>query len=187
MIKSWRSVIRFILCLACFVASAAGGLPAAQAFTSDKILLTVSDNSRQVSASDAAILVGKLATQFKFPKYELLTEKIQPTVPIGPAGLKQLAEVSGADGILVLEINKFQALVRGDLRNNELYEDTLVDMALHYYDKKTGQAGRYDLYRSLTLLAGPDSGALNIALALLEESLNKLDAVFPRQFPGPRY
>ena len=184
--KKSRTAVCIVICML-LAALFAPGMPVAQAFDTEIITLQVYGDRSILSAGDAAPLLAKLRTQFKFPKYELFKGSLTP--PQGPdsSALVKIAEATGSDGVVILNVKKFQSLVRSDLTNSEMIEDTTVDMTLHYYNKKTGRAGQYDAYQSITQLVSPDSGSTQVALTLLDELLNKLDAVFPRQFSSPRY
>lgn len=184
--KKSRTVICIAICML-WAASFAQGMPVVQAFDTEIIALQVCGERGILSDSDAAPLLTKLRTQFKYPKYEIFKGSLTPPSVMDPPALVKIADAAGADGVVILNVKKFQSLVRSDLTNSEMIEDTTVDMTLHYYNKKTGQAGQYDAYRSIAQLVSPDSGSTQVALTLLDELLNKLDAVFPRQFSGPRY
>lgn len=162
-------------------------LPSAQAFESEKIMILISSDPGRISPDSAAKLTNKLATQFKFPKYELLKSTPVHLGNVDTAMLKKLAESSEANGVLILEIKTFQSLIRSDIIREEMVEDTTVDMILHYYSKKTGQAGQLKVNRSISQFMGPDSGSEYVALGLIDVLLDKLDSIFPRQFSGPRY
>ena len=73
------------------------------------------------------------------------------------------------------------------LLGDEMVEVTDLNLSLTYFDKKTSQYGQFKAVRSATEIAGVFSGPLPLALDALEEMLNRLDKIFPRQFPGPRY
>ncbi|HWR29066.1 MAG TPA: hypothetical protein VN631_04460 [Negativicutes bacterium] len=162
-------------------------LPSAQAYDSTKIILPgVSDRSGYNNPALNAALQNKLRSQFRFPKYETsLTAPL--TVAPDRTSLEKITADQSADGAVVVEVNFLQNRMITSLFDDESYEETNLTLTLTYFDKKAGQYGSFKANRSVTLLSSVDSGPLPLAVEALEELLNRLDAVFPRQFPGPRY
>lgn len=162
-------------------------LPSAQAYDSTKIILpAVSDRSGYNNPTLSAALQSKLRSQFRFPKYEtILTAPL--TVAPDRTSLEKITAEQSADGAAVVEISFLRNRTTTSFFDDESYEDTNLTLILTYFDKKTGQYGSFKATRSVTLLSSVDSGPLPLAVDALEELLNRLDAVFPRQFPGPRY
>ena len=163
-------------------------MPEAKAFDSEKTVLLAYNSAKTASPEDVATLLNKLRTQFKFPKYEVLNS-FQPSPTLTDradrASLEKIAETAGANAVLVLDIRKFSSYDR--LFGREIIEETTVNLALIYYNKKTDQFGQINGERSITDIAGINTSALSVSLDVMEEMLNKLDSIFPRQFPGPRY
>ncbi len=160
-------------------------MPGAQAFDSEKVVLLANNSSNTASPDDIAALLNKLQTQFKFPKYEVLKSYKTPPAVADRASLEKIAASAETDDVLVLDIKKFSSVDR--LFGREIIEETSVQMTLHYYNKKTGQYGQINGERFITDIAGMNTHALSVSLDVMEEMLNKIDPIFPRQFPGPRY
>ena len=162
-------------------------LPSVQAYDSTKIVLpAVSDRSGYNSPTLNAALQSTLRSQFRFPKYEtILTTPL--TVTSDRTSLEKITTEQSADGAVVVEINFLRNRTITSLFADESYEETALTLTLTYFDKKTAQYGSFKTNRSVTLPSRVDSGPLPLAVEALEELLNRLDAVFPRQFPGPRY
>ena len=161
-------------------------MPAALAFDSEQVVLLALNPTNAASATDISELIKKLHSQFRFPKYEVLDGAFAPPEVPDRDALEKITAASGADDVIVLDIREFFTGVYGVYRAGVL-EKTSVNLAINYYNKKTGQFGRIKGESSTTHPAGIDTGALSVSLEVLEEMLNKLDPVFPRQFPGPRY
>ncbi len=162
-------------------------LPAAHAFESTKIVLpAVNDRSGYNSRELNAALLGKLRSQFRFPKYEVIFTESPIVAPDRPA-LEKIAAEQTAEGVVALEIIYLRNHTFQGFFNDEIYEDTYLELALTYFDKSSGKYGQFKTHRSATQIMGVDSGPLPLALDALEELLNRLDKIFPRQFPGPRY
>jgi hypothetical protein len=162
-------------------------IPVAQAMDPQKIILpAVGDKSGYNSSELNSALLNKLRSQFRFPKYEVLIEPAL-TVAVKRPELEKLVLEKAADSIVNLEISQLKHWTRTSFFDHEIYEETSLSLTLTYYDKKSGQYGRLTADRSVTELASVFSGPLPVSLSALEEILNRLDKVFPRQFPGPRY
>lgn len=181
-----KSFLGAACCVAFLLAFAAPSAPA-HAFESEKIVLMVFAGPGKIGNDESAALLGKLKTQFKFPKYEILQNLPEPRTLPDDSVLAKIVADAGAGGVVILQVNRFQSLIRPCPLSDELCEDTSVDLTLHYYNKKTGQAGHFDGYSNLSQLREVDADALPVALAILDGLLDKLDKIFPRQFPGPRY
>ena len=162
-------------------------LPSAQAYDSSKIVLpAVSDRSGYNSPTLNAALQNKLRSQFRFPKYEtILTAPL--TVAPDRTSLEKITAEQSADGAAVVEISFLRNRMTTSFFADDSYEETTLTLTLTYFDKKNSQYGSLKANRSVTLPSSVDSGPLPLAVEALEELLNRLDAVFPRQFPGPRY
>lgn len=182
-IRSFSTVILLLVFCGMFTLN----IPVTQAIDPIKIVLpAVSDKSGYNSAELNTALFNKLRSQFRFPKYDVL--KTNPlTQPIERATLEKLLLENSADGIVNLEISQLRSWTRTSFFDDEIYDETSLSLTLTYYDKKSGQYGRLTANRAVTELSGVFSGPLPLSLSALEEILNRLDKIFPRQFPGPRY
>ena len=162
-------------------------LPSAQAYESTKIVLpAVSDKSGYNSPELNAALLTKLRSQFRFPKYEtLLTATL--TGATDRTTLEKITTVNDAEGAATVEISFLRNRIINSLFNEETYEETDLVLTLTYFDKKTGQYGQFKANRYSSQVLSVSSGPLPLAVEALEELLNHLDKIFPRQFPGPRY
>ena len=162
-------------------------LSAAQAIDPIKIVLpAVSDKSGFNSFEINSVLFNKLRSQFRFPKYDILSVPAL-TQPSERPALERIVQENSAEGIVNLEITRLRSYTRNSFLDDEIIDETNLTLTLTYYDKKSGQYGRMTADRSVTELAGVFSGPVPHSLSALEELLNRLDKVFPRQFPGPRY
>ena len=162
-------------------------MPVSQAIDPVKITLpAITDKSGYRSNELNAALLTKLRSQFRFPKYE-----IQPTAALNREAdrplLEKLAADTAAGGAVSLEISYLTNRLHHGFFDDETYESTSLTLTLSYYNKLTDQYGKFSTSRSATEIAGVFSGPATLALAALEDLLNQLDKVFPRQFPGPRY
>lgn len=162
-------------------------LPSAYAFDSTKIVLpAISDKSGYNSPELNAALIGKLRSQFRFPKYEIILTDSKVVAP-DRLTLEKIVTDAGADGTVIVEISFLRNFLQPSLLGDEMVEITDLNLSLTYFDKKTSQFGQFKAARSATEIVGPFSGPLPLAMDALEEMLNRLDKIFPRQFPGPRY
>ena len=182
---SFSRILASGLILLAFLCGLFTPLPYVQAAEPTKIVVhEIRDRSGYNDPNLNAALLTKLRSQFRFPKYETL---IIPTAKaaIDRQMLERIVADKTADGAVALEI--------GYLRNytiylrDEILEETTLTLFLAYYDKQTNQYGQFKADRSATEIMGVYSGPQPLALDALEELLNRLDKVFPRQFPGPRY
>ncbi len=185
MMFSYHRILVSILILIAIVCGLFSPLPAVQAVDSSKIVLAeIRDRSGYNDPNLNAALLTKLRSQFRFPKYEIVMIPAAKTAIDRPT-LERIVAANSADGTVALEI--------GYLRNftiylrDEILEETYLTLFLTYYDKKSGQYGQFKADRSATEIMGVYSGPQPLALDALEELLNRLDKVFPRQIPGPRY
>ena len=185
MMFSYHRILVSILILIAIVCGLFSPLPAVQAVDSTKIVLhEIRDHSGYNDPNLNAALLTKLRSQFRFPKYEIVMIPAAKTAIDRPT-LERIVADKAADGAVVLDI--------GYLRNftiylrDEILEETDLTLFLTYYDKKSGQYGQFKANRSATEIMGVYSGPQPLALDALEELLNRLDKVFPRQIPGPRY
>lgn len=157
----------------------------AQAFDSIKIVLPeIVDRSGYNDSLLNTALLSKLRSQFRFPKYEIILASTVKT-PLDQAVLEKLVAEKAADGAVVLEITHLRNFTY--YLRDEIIEETDVTLMLTYFDKRNSRFGRFRADRSARELAGIYSGPLPLALDATEELLNRLDDVFPRQSPGPRY
>jgi hypothetical protein len=162
-------------------------LPSAQAYDSAKIVLpAVSDRSGYNSSELNAALLNKLRSQFRFPGYETILTSAMTMAPDRSAFEKITAD-KGADGAVAVEINYLRTQMYNGFFDDETYEDTYLKLTLTYFDKKTGQYGQFKTNRSAREISSVYSGPLPLAMNAMEELLNRLDKIFPRQFSGPRY
>ena len=185
MMFSFSRILASSLIMLAFLCGLFTPLPSAQAAEPTKIVLhEIRDRSGYNEPNLNAALLTKLRSQFRFPKYEIVMIPAAKTAIDRPM-LERIVADKTADGAVALEI--------GYLRNytiylrDEILEETTLTLFLTYYDKKTGQYGHFKADRSATEIMGVYSGPQPLALDALEELLNRLDKVFPRQFPGPRY
>ena len=158
-----------------------------QAFDPIKITLpAITDKSGYRSNELNAALQTKLRSQFRFPRYE-----IQPIAALNRdadrALLEKLAVDTSAGGVVNLEISFLTNRLQNGFFDDETYEATSLTLTLSFFNNQTGQFGKIAANRSATEIAGVFSGPVPLAQAALEDLLNQLDKVFPRQFPGPRY
>lgn len=173
-------------------------LPSSEAAdNSIKIVLpAVSDRSGYNLPKLNDALLNRLRSQFMSPKYETILVPAL-TVPPVKAELERITNEKAADGAVVLEINAALHQIHHGLFNDEdyslstHYEETYIEMTLSYFDKKTGQYDQLKLNRSFTRITNIHSDALSgvlpLALDMLEETLNKLDMIFPRRVSGHSY
>ena len=182
---SFSRIMASGLILLAFLCGLFTPLPSAQAAESTKIVLSeICDRSGYNDPNLNAALMTKLRSQFRFPKYEIVMISAAKTVIDRPT-LERIVADKTADGAVVLEIShlwNFTVYLR-----DEILEETHLTMNLTYFDKKSGQYGQLKANRSATEFMGIYSGPQPLAMDALEELLNRLDKVFPRQFPGPRY
>ena len=162
-------------------------MPVSQAIDPVKITLpAITDKSGYRSNELNAALLTKLRSQFRFPKYE-----IQLTAALNREAdrsvLEKLATDNTAGGAVSLEITYLTNHLHHGFFDDDTYESTSLTLTLSYYNKLTDQYGKFSTSRSATEIVGVFSGPAPLALAALEDLLNQLDKVFPRQFPGPRY
>ncbi len=161
--------------------------PVAQAYDSTKILLpAVSDRSGYNSPELNSALLTKLRSQFRFPRYENILVGAMPKTP-DRASLEKAVDEKTADGAAVVEISFLRNEMFYGFFTDETYEKNDLVLTLTYFDKKTAKYGQFQASRSSTQILSVYSGPLPLALEALEELLNRLDPIFPRQFPGPRY
>ena len=185
--KMIRTCRRLLLLLVLSVSIGGILFPAspAQAIDPVKIVLpAVSDRSRYNDPNLNASLLNQLSSQFRFPKYEILSAPALKN-SLDQAALEKLVAEKSADGAVALEISHLRNFTY--YLRDETIEETDITLTLAYFDKKTGRFGRFKAVRSATEFAGIYSGPLPLAQEATEELLNRLDAIFPRQFPGPRY
>ena len=182
---SFSRILASGLILLAFLCGLFTPLPYVQAAEPTKIVLhEIRDRSGYNEPNLNAALLTKLRSQFRFPKYEIIMIPAAKT-PIDRPMLERIVADKTADGAVALEI--------GYLRNSTIYlrdeilEETDLTLFLTYYDKKSGQYGQLKANRSAIEIMGIYSGPQPLALDALEELLNRLDKVFPRQFPGSRY
>lgn len=185
MMFSFPRILASGLILLAFLCGLFTPLPYAQAAEPTKIVVhEIRDRSGYNDPNLNAALLTKLRSQFRFPKYETLI------IPAAKAAidrqtLERIVADKTADGAVALEISY--------LRNytiylrDEILEETTLTLSLTYYDKQANQYGQLKADRSATEIMGVYSGPQPLALDALEELLNRLDKVFPRQFPGQRY
>ena len=162
-------------------------MPVSQAIDPVKITLpAITDKSGYRSNELNAALLTKLRSQFRFPKYE-----IQPTAALNREAdrplLEKLATDNAAGGVVSLEISALTNRMENAIFSDEIIEVTSLTLTLTYLNKQSGHFGKLVANRSATEIAGVFSGPVPLALDGLEDLLNQLDKVFPRQFPGPRY
>lgn len=180
-LRSLAAILLFSFSLLLF------NLPVSQAIDPVKIALpAITDKSGYRSNELNAALLSKLRSQFRFPKYE-----VQPAAPLNRDAdrplLEKLATDNAAGGVVNLEITVLSNRLHHGFFDDETYESTFLTLTLSFYNKQTGQFGKLATSRSATEIVGVFSGPTPLALAALEDLLNQLDKVFPRQFPGPRY
>lgn len=160
-------------------------LSPAQAADPLKIVLpAVSDRSGYNLPELNAALQNRLRSQFRFPKYEIISTAALAITPDRNT-LEKITNDKAADGAVVVEINNLRN--RSWTANDESFEETSLTLKLSYFDKKTGQYGQIKANRSVTQLMSIYSGSIPLTMESLEELLNRLDSVFPRQFSGIRY
>lgn len=185
MMFSFSRILTSGLVLLAFLCGLFSPLPSVQAAESSKIVLhEIRDRSGYNDPNLNAVLLTKLRSQFRFPKYEIIMVPAAKTA-IDRQTLERIVADKTADGAVALEIShlwNFTIYLR-----DEILEETHLTLNLTYFDKKSGQYGQYKADRSATEIMGVYSGPQPLALDALEELLNRLDKVFPRQFPGPRY
>ena len=162
-------------------------MPVSQAIDPIKITLpAITDKSGYRSNELNAALLNKLRSQFRFPKYE-----IEPVAALNRDADRPLLEKLAADtvagGVVNLEITVLTNRFHHGFFDDETYESTYLTLTLSFYNKQTRQYGKLATSRSATEIVGVFSGPTPLALAALEDLLNQLDKVFPRQVPGPRY
>ena len=162
-------------------------MPISQAFDPTKIALpAITDKSGYRSSELNTALQTKLRSQFRFPRYEIL-----PVAALGSEAsqlaLEKITAESASGGAVNLEISYLSNWLQHGFFDDETYEATTLTLTLAFYNKGSGQYGKLVANRSATEIAGVFSGPIPLATAALEDLLNQLDKVFPRQFPGPRY
>lgn len=182
--KALRIPATFLLLTFCLLL-----LNTAVAQAVDPIRITlpaISDKSGYRSNELNAALQTKLRSQFRFPRYE-----IEPIAALNRDAdrvlLERLAADTAAGGVVNLEISFLTNRLQNGFFDDETYEATSLILTLSFYNKQTGEYGKLAANRAATEIAGVFSGPVPLALAALEDLLNQLDKVFPRQFPGPRY
>ncbi len=181
LLRSVAAILLFSFSLLLF------NMPVSQAIDSVKITLpAITDKSGYRNNELNAALLTKLRSQFRFPKYEILTVAALNRDVDRPL-LEKLATDNAADGVVSLEITVLTNRLHHGFFDDETYESTFLTLTLSYYNKQTGQYGKLAASRSATEIVGVFSGPVPLALAALEDLLNQLDKAFPRQFPGPRY
>jgi hypothetical protein len=159
--------------------------PTTYAFESTKIALpAVIDKSGYNSSELNAALQSKLRSQFRFPKYDVLQTGALVGAP-DRSTLEKLTNDNGANGAVVIEIQALRN--RTVIYWDETYDETNLTLRLYYFDKQSGNYDQFQTNRSTTQIASIYSGAQPEALEAMDTLLKKLDAIFPRQFPGPRY
>ncbi len=157
----------------------------AEAYDSEKIVLpAVSDRSRYNDPSVEAALMDKLRSQFRFPKYEIITTEAL-SGEANRATLEKIVAEKSADGVVSIEINKLRN--RSWILKDESFEETSLTLTLSFINKKTGQYGQFRVNRAVTELMSIHSGPVSIAKDAMDELLKRLNPVFPRQSAGPRY
>ncbi len=162
-------------------------MPATHAADPIKIVIpAIVDKSGYRSAELNAALLAKLRSQFRFPKYEILSVNGLSSDPDRPT-LEKSALDNAAGGVVTLEITRLSNRLQSGFFDDETYEATSVTLTLTYFNKESGQYGKLTADRAKTEIASVYSGPVTLSVATLEELLNQLDKVFPRQFPGPRY
>lgn len=162
-------------------------MPVSQAFDPIKIALpAITDKSGYRSNELNTALQTKLRSQFRFPRYETL-----PVAALGSEAsqlaLEKITAESASGGAVNLEISDLSNRLQHGFFDDETYEATTLTLTLAFYNKGSGQYGKMVANRSATEIVGVFSGPIPLATAALEDLLNQLDKVFPRQFPGPRY
>lgn len=162
-------------------------MPVSQAFDSIKITLpAITDKSGYRSNELNAALQTRLRSQFRFPKYE-----IQQAAALNRDADRLLLEKLAADtvsgGVVSLEISYLRNHLQHGFFDDEIYEATSLTLTLAFYNKQSDQYGKLTVNRSATEIASVLSGPVPLSLAALDDLLDQLDKVFPRQFPGPRY
>jgi hypothetical protein len=159
--------------------------PTAYAFESTKIVLpAVIDSSGYNSSELNAALLSKLRSQFRFPKYDILQTGALVGTP-DRSTLEKITNDNGATGAVVVEIQSLRN--RTVIYWDETYDETDLTLRLYYFDKQSGKYDQFKTNRSTTQIASIYSGAQPESLEAMEILLKKLDMIFPRQFPGPRY
>ena len=161
-------------------------MPSTQAYETEKVLILALNPTNGAPNDAIAAMITKLGTQFKFPKYEILKSAVPLPTGVDRTALEKLAEASGAEDIIVLEIRRFRSGIIVST-NDDQCEEATVSLSLNYFSTKTGQFGRFSTERTTDQVASIYSGALPLSLQLLDELLSKLDPLFPRQFTGTRY
>ena len=181
---SFRRLIPMMTLLAMTLILIASSAPV-EAVDSEKIILpAVSDRTRYNDPSLNAAMMDKLRSQFRFPKYEIITMEALPGEP-NRATLAKIADEKTADGVVVLEINKLWN--RSWILKDESFEETSLTLTLSFINKKTGQYGQFKVNRAVTEMMSIYSGPVSVANEAMDELLKRLDPVFPRQSAGPRY
>ena len=162
-------------------------MPVTQAADPVKIVIpAIADKAGYRSNELNAALLAKLRSQVRFPKYEILLATGLATEPARPV-LEKIAADNVAGGVVNLEITQLRNQLVHGFFDDETYEATSLTLTLTYFNKETGQFGRLSAERSKTEISSVFSGPITLSVATLEELLNQLDKIFPRQFPGPRY
>ena len=175
-----------ILLLCTLMLLVLNGSPAEAIEPAKIVLPQVADRSGYSSPELNSALHTKLRSQFRFPRYEIV---ILPALSgtLDRAALEKVTADQKAAGLVQLEISALRNWMRSGLFDDEIYEETDLLLTLIYYEKKENRFARIAAQRRAVEIAGVFSGPVPLALDALEELLNKLDPVFPRQFPGPRY
>lgn len=186
MLKTKLFFILAILVLGVF-SSLLLNMPATHAADPIKIVIpAITDKSGYRSSELNAALLAKLRSQFRFPKYEILLTTDLAAEPARPV-LEKIAADNAAGGVAILEITQLRNQLLHGFFDDEMYEATSLTLTLTYFNKEGGQFGRLAAERSKTEISSVYSGPVTLSVTTLEELLNQLDKVFPRQFPGPRY
>lgn len=158
------------------------------AFDSSRVVvLPVVDKTDYKNAILTDKLQEKIRSQFRFPRYDVVAAPASIITAHDRASLEQLALDQKSDAVILLTIEQLRHLLYSTLAGDEIIEDTFVRLSLLYFNKNSGQYGLLKADRQETSVPRVDNGPTFLALDALEEILNKLDPIFPRQFPGPRY
>lgn len=183
--RFWKQFSRSLLVLSLVLVC--GGFNPAEAIDPARIVLPqVSDRSGNSGLEMKTALYNKLRSQFRFPRYEI---KILPALngPVDRPGMEKIVADNQAAGIVHLEISTLRNWLRSGMLDDEIYEETDLSLTLTYYEQKEKRFARITAQRHVVEVAGTFSGPIPLSLDALEDLLNRIDPVFPRQFPGPRY
>ena len=181
-----RFLTKFLLAIS-FFGILMLSMPATQAADPVKIVIPpIADKSGYRSNELNTALLSKLRSQFRFPKYEIVAGKaILPDAD--RSTLEKIALENAAGGVVHLEISRLSNRLQNGFFDDETYEATALTLTLTYFNKTDEQYGKLTAERAKTEIASVFSGPIALSVATLEELLNQLDKIFPRQFPGPRY